>query len=164
MTKMIMFMMMLTSITFTQLNHPMTLGMMLLLQTMMISMLSGLMSQTFWFSYVLMLVFLGGMMVLFIYVTSIASNEIMQTSMKMFILMMMATTLVMSIMNPYLEMNNQETMNMMMMNTNTNESLMKLYNNPTNSITIMMASYLFITLIAVVKITSIFKGPLRKMN
>nr|YP_010946372.1 NADH dehydrogenase subunit 6 [Balta hwangorum]WGO57090.1 NADH dehydrogenase subunit 6 [Balta hwangorum] len=164
MTKMIMFMMMLTSITFTQLNHPMTLGMMLLLQTMMISMLSGLMSQTFWFSYVLMLVFLGGMMVLFIYVTSIASNEIMKTSMKMFIMMTMTTTLVMSIMNPYLEMNNQETMNTMMMNMNTNESLMKLYNNPTNSITIMMASYLFITLIAVVKLTNIFKGPLRKMN
>nr|YP_010946398.1 NADH dehydrogenase subunit 6 [Balta valida]WGO57116.1 NADH dehydrogenase subunit 6 [Balta valida] len=162
--KMITIMMTFTSLTFMQMNHPMTMGMMLLLQITLTSMLSGMMLQTFWFPYVLMLIFLGGLMVLFIYVTSIASNEMIKVSSKK---MMIITTMVMVIimmMNYYPEMMNQETSNMMLINNNTSNSMMKLYNNSTNYITIMMASYLFITLIAIVKITNIFMGPLRKMN
>ena len=40
-------------------------------------------------------------------------------------------------------------------------SLNKLYNYPTNLLTILLINYLLITLIAVVKITKLFKGPLR---
>lgn len=40
-------------------------------------------------------------------------------------------------------------------------SLNKLYNYPTNLLTILLINYLLITLIAVVKITNLFKGPLR---
>lgn len=39
--------------------------------------------------------------------------------------------------------------------------LNKLYNFPINFITIILIIYLFLTLIAVVKITNIFEGPLR---
>jgi NADH-ubiquinone oxidoreductase chain 6 len=39
--------------------------------------------------------------------------------------------------------------------------LNKLYNFPTNILTILLINYLFLTLIAVVKITNIFEGPLR---
>jgi NADH-ubiquinone oxidoreductase chain 6 len=39
--------------------------------------------------------------------------------------------------------------------------LNKLYNFPINLITILLIIYLFLTLIAVVKITNIFEGPLR---
>lgn len=40
-------------------------------------------------------------------------------------------------------------------------SLNKLYNFPTNILTILLINYLFLTLIAVVKITNIYEGPLR---
>ena len=40
-------------------------------------------------------------------------------------------------------------------------SLNKLYNFPTNFITILLINYLLITLIVIVKITKLFKGPLR---
>jgi NADH-ubiquinone oxidoreductase chain 6 len=40
-------------------------------------------------------------------------------------------------------------------------SLNKLYNFPTNLITILLINYLFLTLIAAVKITKILNGPLR---
>ena len=43
-------------------------------------------------------------------------------------------------------------------------SLNKLYNYPTNLITILLINYLLITLIAVVKITKLFYGPLRLIN
>lgn len=39
--------------------------------------------------------------------------------------------------------------------------LNKLYSFPINLITILLIIYLFLTLIAVVKITNIFEGPLR---
>lgn len=40
-------------------------------------------------------------------------------------------------------------------------SLNKLYNYPTNLINILLINYLLITLIAIVKITNLSKGPLR---
>nr|YP_010946424.1 NADH dehydrogenase subunit 6 [Balta maculata]WGO57142.1 NADH dehydrogenase subunit 6 [Balta maculata] len=161
--EMILLTMATTSFMFTQMKHPMTMGFMLLLQTMMTSIITGMMSQTFWFSYVLMLVFLGGMMVLFIYVTSVASNEMILLSMKM-IMMFMITMLIMTLykISYHTELTNQETITMTA-KMNSPNNLMKLYNSM-NSITIMMATYLFISLITIVKITNIFKGPLRKMN
>lgn len=42
--------------------------------------------------------------------------------------------------------------------------LRKIYNFPLNIITIILIIYLFLTLIAVVKITNIFAGPLRIKN
>lgn len=42
--------------------------------------------------------------------------------------------------------------------------LNKLYIFPINLITILLIIYLFFTLIAVVKITNIFEGPLRPKN
>nr|AVN68032.1 NADH dehydrogenase subunit 6 [Balta sp. Cairns, Australia] len=159
---MITMLMMITSMMFMQMNHPMTMGLMLLMQTLLSAALSGMMSQMFWFSYVLMLMFLGGLMVLFIYITSLTPNEMIQFSSKI-IIMMMIIIIIMMMMKFYPELNNQETVNLMK-NINTYNNMTKLYNNSTNLITIMMASYLFITLIAIVKIINIFKGPLRKMN
>lgn len=40
-------------------------------------------------------------------------------------------------------------------------NLNKLYNFPINFITILLINYLFLTLIVIVKITNINKGPLR---
>lgn len=45
-----------------------------------------------------------------------------------------------------------------------NYKLIKLYNYPTNFITILLINYLLLTLIAIVKITNIFFGPLRPIN
>nr|YP_010946515.1 NADH dehydrogenase subunit 6 [Episymploce cheni]WGO57233.1 NADH dehydrogenase subunit 6 [Episymploce cheni] len=156
----------LLSISFTQMNHPLAMGLILLIQTVLISLISGMLSQTFWFSYVLFLIFLGGMLILFIYVTSLASNEMFFLSMKMVISSMMMMFLLMIIFllfKPSI-FQNQEMYHFMSMNNTLFNSLMKLYNQPTGIITILLASYLFLTLIAVVKITNIFKGPLRQMN
>nr|AVN67752.1 NADH dehydrogenase subunit 6 [Eurycotis sp. B074] len=164
---MIMTMMITSSIMFMQMNHPLAMGLMLLTQTIIICLISGLLSQSFWFSYVLFLIFLGGMLILFIYVTSLASNEMFYLSMKMLLLMLLvfSTTL---LMNKSIFMSNNMEMllynNIYLTENELMNSLMKLYNQPTNMITIMMASYLFLTLIAVVKITNISKGPLRQMN
>nr|WAX39321.1 NADH dehydrogenase subunit 6 [Homalosilpha sp. 1 ZQW-2020] len=165
--KNILIMMLTTSLMFTQMNHPLAMGLMLLIQTIIMCIMSGLLSQSFWFSYILFLIFLGGMLVLFIYVTSLASNEMFFMSMKMIIITIMIIFMLMLLINLNYMINNMEVMLHDYMYSTENEmmnSLMKLYNQPTNLITIMLASYLFLTLIAVVKITNISKGPLRQMD
>nr|QNE85887.1 NADH dehydrogenase subunit 6 [Ophiogomphus cecilia] len=156
------------SILFTKMNHPMNMGILLLIQTLMTCMLTGLMSHTPWFSYILFLVFLGGMLVLFIYMTSIASNEIFQKS--NYLIMIITSTIIMFIMFILMLMdpmmisvnNTSEAMNMNYMFKN-HESLMlsNLYNMPNAMITLFMVMYLFLTLIVIVFITKSHQGPLR---
>jgi len=133
--------------------------------------ISGNYSKTFWFSYVLFLIFLGGILVLFIYVTSLASNEIFTFSIKI----IFVSTIILSLfsfiilfldfnlINSFF-INNNEIIKINNLNSFINENtirLNKLYNFPTNIITILLINYLFLTLVAVVKITNIFYGPLR---
>nr|WGO58078.1 NADH dehydrogenase subunit 6 [Rhabdoblatta omei] len=153
------------SIIFTQMNHPLAMGLILLIQTTLISIITGMSTQSFWFSYVLFLIFLGGMLVLFIYVTSLASNEMFSMSTKLIILSVIMLPMLFLMYNTHSSsIMSQETMNFMIINNYTSLPLIKLYNNPTSIITIMLATYLFLTLIAVVKIINIFKGPLRQFN
>nr|YP_010417853.1 NADH dehydrogenase subunit 6 [Hypolimnas anthedon]USF18012.1 NADH dehydrogenase subunit 6 [Hypolimnas anthedon] len=160
-----------TSIFMFFLNHPFSMGLMLLIQTLFMCVLSSMLINTYWFSYILFLIFLGGLLVLFIYVSSIASNELFKTSPfnKMFIFY-----LFMLIIISFLFKNNLYWMNFsfndemsnffnlfLFFNSEFNLNLSKLYNEQTYMLTLMMIIYLFITLIAVVKITNIFFGPLR---
>nr|YP_009045478.1 NADH dehydrogenase subunit 6 [Argynnis childreni]AHA03829.1 NADH dehydrogenase subunit 6 [Argynnis childreni] len=156
-------------------NHPLSMGLMILIQTLLTCMLSGMLINTYWFSYILFLIFLGGLLVLFIYVSSIASNEMFKISSlnKMLFSMTIFYIILISIyfknnlnfMNFYF---NDEMMNFFNLlsftNNEYNFNLMKLYNEQTYFLMMMMIIYLFITLIAVVKITNIFFGPLRSYN
>nr|YP_010894869.1 NADH dehydrogenase subunit 6 [Amiota spinifemorata]WJW73382.1 NADH dehydrogenase subunit 6 [Amiota spinifemorata] len=166
-------MILLISIIFINMIHPLSMGLTLLIQTTLICLLTGLMTKNFWYSYILFLIFMGGMLVLFIYVTSLASNEMFNLSMKL--TMFSTITLFMLI---FLSIIIDKPSLMFFMNNNEMESisnnytyfmenslsLNKLYNYPTNFITILLMNYLLITLIVIIKITKLFKGPLRMMN
>nr|YP_009939845.1 NADH dehydrogenase subunit 6 [Ectophasia rotundiventris]QNV49160.1 NADH dehydrogenase subunit 6 [Ectophasia rotundiventris] len=167
----LMSIMLIFNFMFMNMKHPLAMGLTLLFQTTLICLTSGLMTKSFWFSYILFLVFLGGMLVLFIYVTSLASNEMFSFSIKlmsisMLIFFMMMIMLIMMDKNFLMYYKNLEMKSMYNMNSFILEnslSLNKLYNYPTNLMTILLINYLLITLIAVVKITKLFKGPLRPM-
>nr|YP_010946333.1 NADH dehydrogenase subunit 6 [Anisolampra panfilovi]WGO57051.1 NADH dehydrogenase subunit 6 [Anisolampra panfilovi] len=153
------------SMIFTQMNHPLAMGLILLMQTTFISIITGMLTQSFWFSYVLFLIFLGGMLVLFIYITSLASNEMFIMSTKILLFSIITLPMFLSLYKFIIpNFINQETLSFLIINNSTSLPLMKLYNQPTSIITIILALYLFLTLIAVVKITNIFKGPLRQHN
>nr|YP_010165075.1 NADH dehydrogenase subunit 6 [Phthorimaea operculella]QRN71780.1 NADH dehydrogenase subunit 6 [Phthorimaea operculella]QSL98468.1 NADH dehydrogenase subunit 6 [Phthorimaea operculella] len=154
------------------LNHPLSMGLMILMQTLLTCILSGLIIKTYWFSYVLFLTFLGGLLVLFIYVSSVASNELFMFSFKMkmfffsFILISLFLSLLFSYNLNWMNFINNSDMdnffnNYLFFNNENKINLTKLYNNQTFLLMIMLIIYLFITLVAVVKITNIFFGPLR---
>nr|APC25177.1 NADH dehydrogenase subunit 6 [Aedes albopictus]APC25189.1 NADH dehydrogenase subunit 6 [Aedes albopictus]APC25203.1 NADH dehydrogenase subunit 6 [Aedes albopictus]APC25215.1 NADH dehydrogenase subunit 6 [Aedes albopictus]APC25229.1 NADH dehydrogenase subunit 6 [Aedes albopictus] len=161
------------SFIFMQMKHPLAMGLMLLIQTFLTSLLTGMLMKTFWFSYVLFLIFMGGMLVLFIYVTSLSSNEMFSLSMKLtFISIFMIMLFLMFylffdklIIEPFI--NNNEMIKLSLMNNFLTEdtiSLNKMYNFPTNLITLLLINYLFLTLLVTVKITKKNYGPLRPMN
>nr|YP_010936438.1 NADH dehydrogenase subunit 6 [Agetocera filicornis]WKW54891.1 NADH dehydrogenase subunit 6 [Agetocera filicornis] len=151
---------------FVFMNHPLSCGLILLIQTMLIALMSGMMNLNNWFSYILFLVMIGGMLILFIYMTSIASNEKFKFNSKL--LMLMILTFISSInlsfidsmylnkMTQIIEIKNQNYMNMEYLSMN------KYLNFPNNLIMIMMIMYLLITLIAIVKITNLSNGSLRQ--
>nr|YP_009740911.1 NADH dehydrogenase subunit 6 [Euthystira luteifemora]QID03925.1 NADH dehydrogenase subunit 6 [Euthystira luteifemora] len=159
------------NINFIKLNHPMSMMMFIIIQTIIIGLITGTMMESFWLSYILFLTFLGGMLVLFIYITSISSNELFNLksiTMMISIVLFFITSMILIIMDKmmFLDlMKNTETMNI---NNSINYqemtmSLEKLYNKPMFIITMMMMIYLFLVLVAVVKITNINQGPIRKM-
>nr|AYV91145.1 NADH dehydrogenase subunit 6 [Parantica sita]UXD06487.1 NADH dehydrogenase subunit 6 [Parantica sita]WAX37266.1 NADH dehydrogenase subunit 6 [Parantica sita] len=151
-------------------NHPLSMGLLILIQTLLLCIISGMIINTYWFSYILFLIFLGGLLVLFIYVSSIASNEMFKFINFNLIFIIFIVILFISIMyNLNLKwlifFFNDEMLNFfsnfMFFNNENKINLSKLYNNNTFYLMLMMIIYLYITLIAVVKITNIFFGPLR---
>ncbi|YP_009164476.1 NADH dehydrogenase subunit 6 (mitochondrion) [Spodoptera frugiperda] len=168
-------MLMMNSLFMLFINNPMSMGLLILMQTLLTCLLSGMMIKTYWFSYILFLTFLGGLLVLFIYVSSIASNQLFTLKFnykKMSILILIMMFLMMMMYNnnmTWLNLSMNSDMdnfnNMIFFFNNENKiNLSKLYNNQTFLIMMMLVIYLFITLIAIVKITNIFYGPLRSSN
>nr|YP_006493367.1 NADH dehydrogenase subunit 6 [Ahamus yunnanensis]ADK97552.1 NADH dehydrogenase subunit 6 [Ahamus yunnanensis] len=152
-------------------NHPLSMGLLLLLQTILISLISGSMISTFWFSYILFLTILGGLLIMFIYVASIASNEMFKFNSNlllfyMMMIMMMFITMLMFNNLYWLNLNiNSELLNfwnkMIFFNNENSINISKIYNNQSYFLTLMSIIYLLITLFAIIKITNINYGPLR---
>nr|YP_010988775.1 NADH dehydrogenase subunit 6 [Paranaspides williamsi]WOR81145.1 NADH dehydrogenase subunit 6 [Paranaspides williamsi] len=156
------------SVIFLMTNHPLSMGLALLFQTCFICMTSGAMNLTFWFSYILFLIFLGGMLVLFIYVASLASNEMFKMSFSLFsfILLFSISLLLVfwfldfllfhiNMLNPQYFFSNYSCQS-------PNQSLLSYAYSPYIMFcTLFMVFYLLLTLILAVKITNNFQGPLR---
>nr|AQP27846.1 NADH dehydrogenase subunit 6 [Termes fatalis] len=149
-----------TSLMFTQMKHPMAMGLMLLMQTTMVCLISGTMYSSFWFSYILFMIMIGGMLVLFMYMTSLASNEMFSPSNKM--LTIMATTMpIMLYIMPTATNNKEMNMHETMMENEITTTTTVMYNQTMGIMTTLLVLYMLLTLIVVVNIINVSKGPLR---
>nr|YP_011010274.1 NADH dehydrogenase subunit 6 [Ventidius distanti]WPW46876.1 NADH dehydrogenase subunit 6 [Ventidius distanti] len=160
--KIMMIIMMTLSSMIMTLKHPLSMGFNLIVMTLILSLTMNLMMKFAWYSYILTLVMLGGMLVLFMYMASIASNEMMKFSLKVTIFMIFV--LIMSIMLTNNEMIMFSNETMMNIENKQNMSMMKLFYGKTSMTTIMMALYLLMTMIYIIYITNSFEGPMRKKS
>nr|ALO71113.1 NADH deshydrogenase subunit 6 [Pselaphinae sp. 10 EF-2015] len=144
-------------IMFMFLKHPLSMGMALLIQTLIISIITSMMNNLSWFSYVLFLIFIGGMLILFMYMINVASNEIINISKKMF-LFTLIMPVCMYMIKYMINMNNYENLIYIF---KLNLLLNKYYEFPNMIIMIMLIFYLLLTLIACVKIINLKYGPMR---
>nr|APX39650.1 NADH dehydrogenase subunit 6 [Longitarsus lycopi] len=163
---MILIFMMINTILMLTLKHPLSCGLILLTQTILTALITGMMSLNFWYSYIIFLIMIGGMLILFIYMTSIASNEKFKFNKNYILLYLMfiITLSLMLLIDPYYLnlFNNIIDMKNSLLNINKQLSMMKYFNYPNYFIMMMMIIYLFITLIAIVKITKFNYGALRQ--
>nr|YP_010545948.1 NADH dehydrogenase subunit 6 [Triplax ainonia]UYG49583.1 NADH dehydrogenase subunit 6 [Triplax ainonia] len=163
---MMLFFMMILSMIFMFLKHPLSFGGILLMQAFMVSVNSGLLMFNYWYSYILFLIMIGGMLILFLYMTSIASNEKFYFSTKLFLSMLMISLFIL-ILFWFLNLNDLS-LNMSEDNLISNQmpslslNTVKYVSYSNIFIFMILISYLFITLIAVVKITGTTFGPLRQ--
>nr|YP_010430482.1 NADH dehydrogenase subunit 6 [Nigidius sinicus]USR68906.1 NADH dehydrogenase subunit 6 [Nigidius sinicus] len=144
-------------------KHPLTLGMSLLIQTLMITLISSMMNSSSWFSYILFLIMVGGMLVLFMYMTSVASNEKFKFSLKMTFMWMTYLSIIVPayIIDPWTSWTSINSSNM---NSSLFTLLNKFLNFPLIIISMTTIIFLFLALVTVIKITDIKYGPLRTMN
>nr|YP_009351518.1 NADH dehydrogenase subunit 6 [Macrotermes muelleri]AQP29805.1 NADH dehydrogenase subunit 6 [Macrotermes muelleri] len=154
---------MMTSITFTQMKHPMAMGLMLLIQTTMLCLMSGMMYKSFWFSYILFMIMVGGMLVLFMYMTSLASNEMFSPSNKLIMITLTALPILMYLMPSKINNKEMNEHSMMMENEITTTTTV-MYNQTMGMMTTLLVLYMLMTLIVVVNMINVSKGPLRHSN
>nr|APX39336.1 NADH dehydrogenase subunit 6 [Longitarsus pratensis] len=162
---MILIMMMINTIMMLILKHPLSCGLILLAQTILTAIGTGMMQLNFWYSYILFLIMIGGMLVLFIYMTSIASNEKFKFNKNLiYIFMFFLIMLLLLLLIDYYYNNLMTNIDMSnyKMKLKNQFSMMKYFNYPNYFIMIMMIIYLFISLIAIVKITKFNYGALRQ--
>lgn len=154
-------------------KHPLSIGFILLVQTLISCLINGLNLNSFWFSYILFITFVGGILVLFIYVASVASNEkfkfsfnlILIFSVLIFIFILILILIDRNIfffINSSCEILSYE----FKINLDVKEifSIIKIFNYPFFRITLITIIHLIVTIISIVKITNINEGPLRSKN
>nr|YP_010586001.1 NADH dehydrogenase subunit 6 [Agapetus zniachtl]UZZ43737.1 NADH dehydrogenase subunit 6 [Agapetus zniachtl] len=150
-------------------KHPLSLGLLLLIQSLLIAIMSGMIAFNYWFSYILFLIFLGGLLILFIYITTLIPNMIFKYNLNYFLVnsIIFILMFIFLLKFKYYFFFNSEMMTFKMfsyMENIKNLFFFKLFNNHSFKLTLMLIIYLLITLIVMLNINKPTQGPLRKMN
>lgn len=143
-------------VTFLILNHPLSISLVLILQTIVISLITGITISTFIISYIIIIIIIRGSLVLFVYISRVASNKKFKTKLRILITYIIIIILI--ILNPtYFKRNTIPNL----INAKEEFILIKIFNYPINIIIIFMVLFLFLTIISTSNIININKGPLR---
>uniref|UniRef100_UPI0030011DB4 NADH dehydrogenase subunit 6 n=1 Tax=Sannella crucifera TaxID=3019673 RepID=UPI0030011DB4 len=141
-------------------NNPMSMGLILMLQTITVIIFMNKIMSSSWFAMIMFMMMIGGLLIMFMYMSSIASNEKFKTKINFFFVM-----LIIFVSTDEMLMNNQiNEIQELMYTNNMNFSMTKIYSKKSMMLTIMMVLYLLLTMISVTKMVKHHKGPLRTMN
>nr|YP_011018099.1 NADH dehydrogenase subunit 6 [Bhatia longiradiata]WQH58297.1 NADH dehydrogenase subunit 6 [Bhatia longiradiata] len=148
--------MLVISTTIFLMNTPMTMGVMLLVQTFISTIFMAKMMSSSWLMMILFMMMVGGLLILFMYMSSIASNEKFKSNFMMIVLLII-------LMIPIEELIFDVQMKDGLKCITSVESLtlLKIYNKKVLFITLFLFCYLLLTMVVVTKIIKIYKGPLR---
>nr|YP_010585949.1 NADH dehydrogenase subunit 6 [Parapsyche difformis]UZZ43685.1 NADH dehydrogenase subunit 6 [Parapsyche difformis] len=146
---------------------PLSLGVFLMMQTLLSCMVINSFLSLYWISYIFYLIMLGGLLILFMYMCSLASNEVFNLNFKYwlyFLILTMMTYFIIMFMNKLLIINipTQSFQSQELILINENKFVVnKMYNLYTMNLTMMLIIYLLISLSLVTKLTNSNSGPLR---
>lgn len=131
----------------------------IIIQTINVTIIIYAINIVSWYSFMLIIVFLRGITIIFMYIRSLATNKIFFN--KKTIILIIPITLIFSI-SIQLYDNSNISMNKISNYTKPNiNSIYSIYSNFNSNLVILFILYLLITLIVVVKITINNKGPIK---
>nr|YP_010235831.1 NADH dehydrogenase subunit 6 [Youtuus erythrus]QTD82449.1 NADH dehydrogenase subunit 6 [Youtuus erythrus] len=157
-------MMILLSLTSPILKHPISLGSTLMIQTILICNYLSSNFESSWYSYIIFITIIGGMMVMFMYMSSIASNEKFNMIKMKFMFMIIILTITILTLEKY-KMNlisKMEEKKIIFHEIEETKSTFKFFNFNKMNITTLMMIILLISMISITNISSSFEGPLKK--
>nr|QFO89468.1 NADH dehydrogenase subunit 6 [Empoasca flavescens] len=157
---MIMKFMILVSIMINFIKNPMSMGLMLLFQTLMSIIFINLILKSSWFTMITFLMMIGGLLILIMYMSSIASNEKFKLNINLTMILFMLMFMSDEMLSDWVITENQN----LMESSELNISLLKIYNFKSIYVTLMLVIYLLITMVSVSKIVKFFEGPLRMFS
>nr|YP_010708606.1 NADH dehydrogenase subunit 6 [Silvatares holzenthali]WCR50266.1 NADH dehydrogenase subunit 6 [Silvatares holzenthali] len=162
----LLFMMIFSSLIMLNLSHPLLITMILIMQILFISLLLGMLSYSFWMTYLTILAFIGGLLILFIYMASLTPNKINLINLKLTFKLMLITMIIfffiyLNLLFFNLEMSNLNNSFQFFMNIENNIYFMNFYNMNEKFLTILLMNYLMFTLLVTSKIATFSQGPMR---
>nr|YP_010350254.1 NADH dehydrogenase subunit 6 [Virgulibracon endoxylaphagus]UOK09634.1 NADH dehydrogenase subunit 6 [Virgulibracon endoxylaphagus] len=154
--------------------HPLTLSLILCFYLIFLTFKLNLMTNSFWYSYILFLVMIGGLMILFMYFTSLMNNELfflklkynMNLILKMIILFIVLTLFYKEykFIYYYLSFNYFELKNFILFfNFNYKNLFKNLMMDYSMMMNMYMIMYLFLIMLCMVTICNKISFPLRQM-
>lgn len=141
------------------------MGILIIIQTITLIIIIGKLHYSFWFSYIIFLVFIGGLFILFIYIISLIYNNKFYFIKKLNYFIFRLLILIIIKFNLTYIFNYETNLinNRFLIKENYLNSL-KFYNLPNNYINLILILYLLLLIIIVVKITNFLSGPIRTIN
>nr|YP_009941522.1 NADH dehydrogenase subunit 6 [Pseudocrangonyx joolaei]QOC70580.1 NADH dehydrogenase subunit 6 [Pseudocrangonyx joolaei] len=152
------FMLTMLTIIFVYLHHPLFMALSLVTQSSILALALSIPSTTPWFSFILLMLFVSGMMIIFVYTASVASNEITPPYQPRLLMLSLFATLVMWAPLMFTTSSTKSYMNLM---SHTYTLTYKPYNSTWVYFTTFLILYLLVVLILAIKITSLSNKPLR---
>lgn len=157
----------LITIFFVVTNHPLIIGFSLIITRVIYGVILYILNSSSWLVYILIMVFVRGVIVMFIYMASLSSNEPITFPLTIFWKM----NLIIFIIIPFFIFTKQLKTNYLYIDLmdiffkeHSINLIYKTYNKIIIEITILLTIYLLIVLIVAIKIVNNFKLPLRSKN
>nr|YP_010175312.1 NADH dehydrogenase subunit 6 [Friesea gretae]QSL98430.1 NADH dehydrogenase subunit 6 [Friesea gretae] len=142
-------------------NTPILMMVIILFQAILICLTVKSMISISWFSFILFLVFIGGLMILFIYIVSLASNSNLIISYNKFLVTTLIVISVFIVLWVFLNDKNFNLSKTIFLEIN--QWLFKMYSNLSANTIMLIMLYLLLTLLITVSIILKKSGPLRSI-
>nr|YP_010571646.1 NADH dehydrogenase subunit 6 [Aphis coreopsidis]UZH32906.1 NADH dehydrogenase subunit 6 [Aphis coreopsidis] len=149
------------AILLTMMKSPISSNLIILFQTIMLTLMINMINKTSWISFMIFILYIGGLMIIFSYISSIAFNEFnINKNYKNMMLKLILLTMFMWYMKLYFSMENFNFENKFMFEDNFN--LLNMFMMPNNLMIYFIMMILFFMLILIIWMLKINKGPIRQ--
>ncbi|YP_009239945.1 NADH dehydrogenase subunit 6 (mitochondrion) [Myzus persicae] len=161
MLKLILFTNLIMAIMLTMMKSPISSNLVILIQTMTLTMMINLINKTAWISFMIFILYIGGLMIIFLYISSIAFNELnINKNYKNMIFKLIIIFFTLMYFKMSLNMENMNYENKFMFEDNF--YLLNMFIMPNNLMIYMIMFILFFMLILIIWMLKINKGPIRQ--